>query len=57
MDSMAEIIGFNALGGANRWIPPKGSGLEARNGQLISFRCQAGTTPQSMSLSVIVEED
>jgi hypothetical protein len=52
-----EMIGFNALGGANRWIPPKGVILEARNGEMISIRATSGPTWQAMSLSVIVEED
>ncbi len=30
VDTNTEVIGWNALGGANRWIPPKGSGLECR---------------------------
>ncbi len=57
LDTNSEVIGFNALGGANRWIPPKGSGLEARNGELISIRCSAGSTPQAQSISMIIEED
>ncbi len=57
LDAQSEVIGFNALGGANRWIPPKGTGLEARNGEMISIRCSASSTPQAQSISVVVEED
>ena len=57
LDANSEVVGWNALGGANRWIPPKGSGLEARAGELISIRCSLGSTPQPQSVSVIVEED
>lgn len=53
----SEVIGWNALGGANRWIPPKGAGFEFRNGEVITFRASVGVTFQAMSLSVVVEED
>jgi hypothetical protein len=60
LDTNSEVIGWNALGGANRWIPPKGSGLEFRGAgtvEQISFRASAGVTFQAMSLSTIIEED
>jgi hypothetical protein len=57
LDTNSEVIGWNALGGANRWIPPKGSGLEARNGEMVSLRASVGVTFQPMSVSAIVEED
>jgi hypothetical protein len=50
-------LGFNALGGANRWIPPGGKGLEVRNGANISIRATSGPTWQAMSVNVIFEED
>jgi hypothetical protein len=60
LDANSEVIGWNALGGANRWIPPKGSGLEFRGAatpEEVSIRASAGVTFQAMSLSVVVEED
>lgn len=57
LDTHSEVIGWNALGGANRWIPPKGNGLEMRNGDQVSIRASASVTFQAMSISVIVEED
>lgn len=56
-DTHGEIIGFNALGGANRWIPPGGAGVEVRNGANISIRATSGPTWQAMSISVVYEED
>lgn len=52
-----EVVGWNALGGANRWVPPKGSAIEARNGENISIRAPAGPTFQAMSISVLFEDD
>ncbi len=57
LDAHSEVIGWNALGGANRWIPPKGSGFEARNAEQLSIRASSGVTFQPMSISVVVEED
>jgi hypothetical protein len=57
IDTHTEILGFNALGGANRWIPPKGSAVEARNAENISIRATAGVTFQALSVSAVVEED
>jgi hypothetical protein len=53
----AKQLGWNALGGANHWNPPKGQMLEARNGEEISIRASAGVTFQAMSVDVVVEED
>jgi hypothetical protein len=53
----AVQIGWNALGGGNHWSPPKGSLMEARNGEEISIRASAGVTFQAMSVDVICEED
>lgn len=53
-------VGHNALGGINRWTTdpgrPQGM-LEARNGEVISIRCAAGSTPQAMDVSCVYEED
>ena len=57
LETNYEVVGWNALGGANRWIPPKGSILEARNGENISIRAPSGPTYQATSISVVVEED
>lgn len=60
LDAQSEVIGWNALGGANRWIPPKGSALEFRGAgtlEQISIRASTGVTFQAMSLSAIIEED
>jgi hypothetical protein len=57
LDTHSEVIGWNALGGANRWIPPAGKALEARNGEQLSIRASSGVTWQAMSISVVVEED
>lgn len=51
------LIGWNSLGAAPPLVAPKGTILEARNGECISFRIPAGTTPQQQGLSVVVEED
>lgn len=53
----AAQIGWNALGGANHWTPPKGTLFEARNGEELSIRASAGVTFQALSVSVVVEED
>jgi len=52
-----EVVGWNALGGPNRWVPPGGKGFEARNGEQISIRAPSGPTFQPVSISVVVEED
>jgi hypothetical protein len=52
-----EPMVWNALGGANRWIPPAGKIFEARNAECISFRAPSGPTYQAMSISVLVDED
>ncbi len=57
IDTQTEVLGFNALGGANRWIPPKGAAIEARNGENISIRATTGVTFQALSVSAVVEED
>jgi len=57
LETNYEVVGWNALGGANRWIPPKGSMLEARNGENISIRAPSGPTYQATSISVVIEED
>lgn len=57
LSTNSEVIGWNALGGANRWIPPKGSGIEIRNLDQISIRASSGVSFQAMSLSVVFEED
>ena len=52
-------LSFNALGGKDQWqAGPFTKGmLEARNGEELSIRPTAGTTPQLTSLSVVCEED
>lgn len=60
LDTHSEVIGWNALGGANRWIPPKGSGFEIRGAataEQLSIRASSGVTFQPMSLSMVFEED
>lgn len=55
-----EVVGWNALGGVNRWVTPPGKPqgmFEARNGDVISIRAPSGPTYQAMSISVVVEED
>lgn len=52
-------LSWNALGGKDQWTATqftKGM-FEARNAEELSIRPAAGTTPQAMSLSVVVEED
>lgn len=60
LDTNTEVLGWNALGGANQWsgLTRGGStnGIEVRNGDNISFRASAGVTFQAMSLSVVYEE-
>lgn len=60
LDTNTEILGWNALGGANRWPAPlKGgstTGIEVRNGDNLSVRASAGVTFQPLSLSVLYEE-
>ena len=53
------ILGWNALGGPNRWVtqPGRPDGmLEARNGAYISIRAAAGVTYQACSFSLTFEE-
>lgn len=55
-----DVMGWNALGGINRWTTPPGrpQGMfEARNGDVISIRAPSGPTYQAMSISVMIEED
>jgi hypothetical protein len=52
-----EQVGFNALGGSNRWVPPGGAGLEVRNAENLSFRANSGPTWQAVSASAVIEED
>jgi hypothetical protein len=55
-----ETVGWNALGGINRWVTPPGrpQGMfEARNGEHISIRAQTGVTYQSAQVTATVEED
>jgi hypothetical protein len=59
-DASRTVLGFNALGGANRAGSASSTrpyGLEARNGENISIRAATGITWQPISLSVVVEED
>jgi hypothetical protein len=57
LETNYEVVGWNALGGANRWIPPGGKIFEARNGEEISVRAPSGPTYQAMSFSVVIDED
>jgi hypothetical protein len=57
LDTNTEVLGWNALGGANRYIPPRGQALEIRNGEQISIRATTGVTFQNLSLTVVTEED
>src|SRR5215467_14340369 len=59
-DTNRTVLGFNALGGANRAGSASSTrpyGIEARNGENISIRAATGITWQPISLSVVVEED
>lgn len=56
-DTHGKVLTWNALGGANNWIPPKGAGIEARNGENISIRADLAATFQACSVSVVFEED
>src|SRR5262245_6956732 len=55
LETNFEVMGWNALGGANRWVPPKGTMFEARNGENISIRAPTGPTYQAVSFSVVIE--
>jgi len=57
LDANQIPIGFNALGGPIVWNPPKGTLLEARNGEVISLRAASGITWQACSVAALVEED
>jgi len=53
-------VGWNALGGINRWVTPPGrpQGMfEARNGEHSSIRAPSGPTYQSAAFTAVVEED
>lgn len=55
-----EVVGWNALGGVNRWVTPPGKpngSFEIRNAEELSIRAPSGPTYQAMSISVVVEED
>jgi hypothetical protein len=59
-ETNAIALGWNALGGANRWTaqPGRPQGvMEARNGECISIRAPSGPTYQACSISVVIEED
>jgi len=60
LDTHTHALVWNALGGANRLIPPKGSGLEFRGAatpEQISIRASAGVTFQAMTVTAVIEED
>lgn len=60
LETNYEVVGWNALGGVNRWVTPPGKpqgSFEARNGENISIRAPSGPTYQAVSFSVVVEED
>lgn len=60
LDTNQHIIGFNALGGPNKWTtqPGRPGGIiEARNGENISIRAPSGPTWQACSFSATFEED
>lgn len=60
LDTNAHAIGFNALGGVNKWTtqPGKPGGMiEARNAENISIRAPSGPTYQAISISATFEED
>ena len=55
-----DVLGWNALGGVNRWTTPPGrpnGSFEARNGDVISIRAPSGPTYQASSISCVGEED
>jgi hypothetical protein len=57
LETNYDVVGWNALGGANRYPAPGGKYFEARNGENISIRAPSGPTYQAMSFSVVIEED
>lgn len=60
LETNAHVVGWNALGGANKWTtqPGRPNGIvEARNGENISIRAPSGPTYQAMSFSATFEED
>lgn len=60
LETNYEVVGWNALGGVNRWTTPPGKPqgyFEARNGESISIRAPSGPTYQACSFSAVVEED
>lgn len=60
LDTNGHVIGWNALGGPNKWTtqPGRPNGIvEARNGENISIRAPSGPTYQAMSFSATFEED
>ena len=59
-EAHGEEMTWNALGGSNRWLAPKGSALEATgtgDSIVIFIPNDSGLTTQAMSLSVVFEED
>lgn len=58
MDTNLLSLGWNALGGAYRWVKPAGGdGPSARNGANLSVRCPTGaSTPQACDVHCIFEE-
>jgi hypothetical protein len=60
LDTHSEVVGWNALGGAFRWIAAAGKMFEIRGAataEQLSIRATSGVTFQAMSISVIFEED
>jgi hypothetical protein len=60
LDTNGVVLGYNALGGANRWTtqPGRPNGIiEARNAENISIRFPSGPTYQACSVSATIEED
>lgn len=44
-------LGFNALGGAYRWVARSGTEITARNADNISVRAAVGTNPMSVHIT------
>ena len=60
LDAHSEVLGWNALGGGGRWVPPRGSAFEIRGAatpEQLSIRASAGVSFQQASLSLVFEED
>jgi hypothetical protein len=57
INTNSQVMGFNALGGANRWQPIGGAFEMRSTSEYVSIRASTVSTWQACAVSAIVEEN